>query len=69
MQDPDIRMSNGTSDSTVIPSTKIEAHNLNITNASNASHTNGSPSIDLHGETAENCQLPDLDNYATEYIT
>ena len=62
-------MSVGTSDPTVISSPNPEARNLNTASASNASHTNGSFSINLNGKIAENCQLLGLDNYATEYVT
>ena len=49
----DIRMSYGTSDSTVISSSKPEAHNLHSTNASAAPRDGPSSGV-LHDNTPEN---------------
>ena len=49
-------MSYGTSDTTVISSTKTEAHNLNTTNASAATDMDGPSPVNLPGNTAENRQ-------------
>ena len=51
----DIRMSIGTSDTTVISSTKTEAHNLNTTIAS-ATQRVGSYHVKFHTHTADNTQ-------------
>ena len=48
-------MSYGTSDSTIISSTKIEAHNLNTIDASAAQQDDGSPAT-IPAYTSENRQ-------------
>ena len=48
-------MSYGTSDTTVISSTKIEAHNPNTTDASTAPRDDGSPAT-VHTTTPKNRQ-------------
>ena len=55
MKDPDIRMSVGTSDTTVISPITTEAHNLNTINASAAPRDDGSPA-NLYGKTLKNHQ-------------
>ena len=53
--DPDIRISYGTSDSTVISSTETEAHNLNTTIAS-AAQRDGLPPENTHAHIPKNRQ-------------
>ena len=56
-----IRMSYGTSDSTVISPITTEAHNLNTVNASAASRDDVSPA-NVHAHTPKNCRLQMLYN-------